>query len=35
MKKPNLIYIFADQLRFNSVGYNGDTNAETPNIDAF
>ena len=35
MKKPNLIYIFSDQLRFNSVGYNGDTNAETPNIDAF
>lgn len=31
--KPNLIYVFADQLRYSSVGYAGDTNAQTPNID--
>ena len=35
MKKPNLIYVFADQLRYSSVGYNGDKKAVTPNIDAF
>ena len=33
--KQNLIYIFADQLRYQSVGYNGDEKAKTPNIDAF
>ncbi len=33
MKHPNLIYVFADQLRWASVGYNGDALAETPNID--
>lgn len=33
-KKPNLIYIFADQLRWASVGFNGDTKAITPNLDA-
>ena len=33
MKHPNLIYVFADQLRHKSVGYNGDALAETPNID--
>ncbi len=32
--KTNLIYIFADQLRFQSMGYAGDENAITPNIDA-
>ena len=31
--KPNLIYVFADQLRYQSVGYAGDTKAKTPNID--
>ncbi|MDF2540386.1 MAG: hypothetical protein K0S47_104 [Herbinix sp.] len=31
--KPNLIYIFADQLRYQSLGYAGDHNAITPNID--
>jgi len=35
MTKPNLIYIFADQLRYQSMGYNGDNLACTPNIDAF
>ena len=33
MKKPNLIYVFADQLRYFSMGYAGDSNALTPNID--
>ncbi len=33
MKKPNLIYVFADQLRFSSVGFNGDTKAKTPCLD--
>ena len=28
--KPNLIYIFADQLRYFSLGYAGDENALTP-----
>ncbi len=32
---PNLIYIFADQLRYQSMGYNGDELATTPNIDEF
>ena len=34
MKKPNLVYVFADQLRWASLGYNGDSRARTPNIDA-
>jgi len=34
MKKPNLIYIMADQLRYQSVGYAGDEKAQTPRIDA-
>ena len=33
MKKPNLVYVFADQLRWASVGYNGDKLARTPNMD--
>ncbi len=32
-KSPNLIYVFADQLRYASLGYTGDPNARTPNID--
>lgn len=31
--KPNLIYIMADQLRYQSLGYAGDKLAKTPNID--
>lgn len=31
--KPNLIYIFADQLRYQSLGYAGDDKAITPHID--
>ena len=33
--KPNLIYIFADQLRADVLGYAGDKKAITPNIDRF
>jgi arylsulfatase A-like enzyme len=32
-KRPNLVYVFADELRFTSCGYNGDEYARTPNID--
>lgn len=35
MKKPNLIYIFADQLRYASLSCHGDRLAKTPNIDRF
>ncbi len=34
-RPPNLIYVFADQLRYQSVGYAGDPKAITPNIDRF
>ena len=33
VKRPNLIYVFADQLRYQSLGYGGDDRALTPNID--
>jgi arylsulfatase A-like enzyme len=33
--RPNFVYVFADQLRRQSVGYAGDTTAITPNIDKF
>jgi arylsulfatase A-like enzyme len=33
-RRPNLIYVFADQLRYSSCGYAGDEYARTPNIDA-
>ncbi|NQU20645.1 MAG: sulfatase, partial [Candidatus Nealsonbacteria bacterium] len=32
-ERPNLIYVFADQLRYLSCGYAGDRRAHTPNID--
>ena len=31
--RPNLIYVFADQLRYASCGYAGDEHARTPHID--
>ena len=31
--RPNLVYVFADQLRYQSCGYAGDAYARTPNID--
>ncbi len=34
-KRPNLIYVFADQLRYSSVGFNGDEYAHTPFFDEF
>ncbi len=33
LKKPNLVYVFADQLRYGSCGYAGDEYARTPNMD--
>lgn len=35
MRSPNLVYVFADQLRYQSCGYAGDERARTPNIDHF
>ena len=32
---PNLLFVFADQLRYQSCGYAGAETAHTPNIDAF
>jgi arylsulfatase A-like enzyme len=32
-KKPNVIYVFADQWRAQAIGYAGDVNARTPNLD--
>lgn len=32
-RKPNLVYVFADQLRYQSCGYAGDEFAQTPNMD--
>lgn len=32
-KKPNVIYVFADQWRAQATGYAGDVNALTPNLD--
>ena len=33
--KPNIIFVFADQLRADVIGYAGDRKAITPNIDRF
>ncbi|MBC2603245.1 sulfatase family protein [Puniceicoccus vermicola] len=35
MKRPNIVYIFADEWRAQATGYNGDPNCETPVLDAF
>lgn len=32
-RRPNLVYIFADQWRAQAAGYAGDPNAKTPNLD--
>lgn len=32
-RKPNLIFINSNSLRYQSLGYNADSNAKTPNID--
>ncbi len=31
--KPNLVYVFADQMRAQATGYAGDPNVRTPNLD--
>ena len=33
LRRPNLIFVFADQLRYSSCGYAGDEYAQTPNMD--
>lgn len=33
--RPNLVYVLADQLRYQACGYAGDRRARTPNINAF
>lgn len=35
MSQPNLVYVFADQLRHDVLGYAGDAKAHTPNLDHF
>ncbi len=32
-RRPNVIYVFADQLRMSALGYAGDPNVKTPHID--
>lgn len=34
-RRPNIIYVFADQMRADMLGYAGDDKAITPNIDRF
>lgn len=34
-ERPNLIFVFADQLRADTLGYAGDAKARTPHLDAF
>lgn len=33
IKKPNIVYVFADQWRGESIGYTGNTDVKTPNLD--
>jgi arylsulfatase A-like enzyme len=33
-KKPNIVFLLADDLRWNALGYAGDKLAKTPNLDA-
>ncbi len=35
MQHPNVVFVFADQLRYQSCGYAGEGRAKTPNIDSF
>lgn len=35
IKRPNIVFVLADQLRYQSCGYAGDANARTPRFDAF
>ena len=34
MRRPNIVFIFADEWRAQATGYNGDANCETPTLDA-
>ncbi|MEI7834753.1 MAG: sulfatase, partial [bacterium] len=34
IRKPNIVFIFADEWRAQATGYAGDTNCKTPNLDA-
>ncbi len=34
-RPPNVVFVMADQLRYQSCGYAGDSRARTPNLDAF
>ena len=33
IKKPNIVFILADQWRKQATGFNGDPNVKTPNLD--
>ncbi|HEY3342249.1 MAG TPA: sulfatase [Anaerolineae bacterium] len=33
MTQPNLVFVFADQLRYQTTGFGGDPNIHTPNLD--
>ena len=33
MTRPNLVFVFADQLRYQATGFGGDPNIHTPNLD--
>ena len=33
MKRPNVIFVFADQLRYQATGFGGDPNVRTPHLD--
>lgn len=35
MKKPNIVFVFADQWRYQAFGYTGNKDVQTPNIDSF
>lgn len=35
MQRPNLVYVFADQLRFDALGCTGQPDAHTPHLDRF
>jgi arylsulfatase A-like enzyme len=35
VKRPNVVFIFADEWRAQATGYNGDPNCSTPNLDTF
>ena len=35
MERPNIVFVFADQLRYQSCGFGGDSNAITPKLDKF